>query len=182
MAHWQGHVSFAVDILRYRRDRPARNNLADENDASGDFVSFSATNVEPQVHLIEIAVKRNRQTADPSPQETKTDQADKQLSVPAIQFRPRRNVLGQNGRLNLVVQHREVAPFGCQENSVSAHGFECNRRAETQLSCISTVSVRSLAASACATPSPARRRTPVAALATRPSSVQQSASRPATPS
>jgi hypothetical protein len=46
------------------RNRSSRHNLSDENNSSSIIAAFLATNVEAQVYLLELGVKRNWETPE----------------------------------------------------------------------------------------------------------------------
>ena len=62
MLHRETHIVLAVHESGGHRDRVSRHNLRDENDSSSIISVFLATNIEAQVYLIEIGMKRNSET------------------------------------------------------------------------------------------------------------------------
>jgi hypothetical protein len=58
--HRQAYVVLALYKARHRRDCPLGYNFGDEHDASSVFVAFFATDVETEVHFVEIRMERDR--------------------------------------------------------------------------------------------------------------------------
>src|SRR5262249_16942659 len=79
------------------------------------------SDVQPQVHFIEIRMERHRgESEEFGSQEAETDQADEGASFELIEFRAPRQVALQKARVDLVVQHYEGAPLSRQENALAA--------------------------------------------------------------
>ena len=62
--HRQRRIRLAIKCSRDDCDRRPRNELADKDDAAPPFIATLAPNIKTQVHFLEIAMKRNRQTDD----------------------------------------------------------------------------------------------------------------------
>ena len=62
--HWKACIVLAVYELSGCRNRSSRHNLSDENNSSSIIAPFLATNVEAQVYLLELGVKRNWETPE----------------------------------------------------------------------------------------------------------------------
>ncbi len=102
--------------------RPARNQLADENHASPRFASRWPSDVKPQVHFIEIRVHRDRQEPEQFCfQKSKSDKADKNFVVPAIEFGSAWDKRKKQIGVHFIVQHGQMLPFCGEKNSVGAH-------------------------------------------------------------
>jgi hypothetical protein len=58
--HWQAYIVLTIYKARRRRDCPLGYNFGNEHDAPSVFVALFATDVEAEVYLIEIRMKRDR--------------------------------------------------------------------------------------------------------------------------
>jgi len=58
--HWKAYIVLAIYKASHRRDCEFRYNFGDEHDASSVFFALLATDVEAEVYLIEIRMKRDR--------------------------------------------------------------------------------------------------------------------------
>ena len=103
-------VVLVVDPAGDCRDGDLRDDLLHEDDAAPGLVAALAADVEPQVDLLEIAMKRDRHAEDAHAEEEEAYHAEERLAVPGIDFRSTRRT--EDGRIDLVVQHEEMPPFG----------------------------------------------------------------------
>ena len=126
MAHGQRDVVLVVERARHPGDRPARHDFLDEDDPSPPFSRHPgrrAPDVEAQVHLFEVRVARNRDTEHARAPEVKADHAHERPSLPEIELGPGRHEAGENARIDLVVEHHEIAPLCGQE--AGGHSGAC---------------------------------------------------------
>jgi len=84
--HGQTPVIFAVGQSCDRRNRAPRDNLAEENYTSFHDTVDATPHVESQIHLVEIAMKRNGNSQDFRVQETEAYQADEGFAIESVQF------------------------------------------------------------------------------------------------
>jgi hypothetical protein len=110
MPHRQRGIRFAVENSRDESDRAPRNQLAHEHDSAPPFLRALSPDIEPQVHFLEIAMKRDRETDDARVEEHKTDNAEERLAVVEIEFRVNRDQRLKDLRVDGEVQHRQVTP------------------------------------------------------------------------
>src|SRR5262249_19034898 len=110
-----GDVRFVVRPARQLRNRPPRHQLADEGDAAPHFVANPPARVEAQVHFGEVAVIWNRDAAHARPQKLEADDADQRGALPEIEGRAGRDERYEQGRVDAVIQHRQVVPLSRQE-------------------------------------------------------------------
>ena len=64
VAHGQTYVVLAIYEASRRRDHPLRYDFGDEHYASAVFIAFPATDVEAEVYLIEIEMKRDGERSE----------------------------------------------------------------------------------------------------------------------
>jgi hypothetical protein len=64
-----------INPPRDRGNRTARNNLLDEDHTTLHYAGVAPPHIESQIHLIEVAMKRNWNSAQARVQEPKPDQA-----------------------------------------------------------------------------------------------------------
>src|ERR1700736_3649449 len=64
MTHRQRRIRFAIKCPGDDCDRRPRNEFADKDDSTPPFVATLPPDIKPQVHFLEIAMQRNRQTVD----------------------------------------------------------------------------------------------------------------------
>src|SRR5262245_20131279 len=81
------------------------------------FATGAPAEVEAQVHLVEILVKRDGNAEDASPQEPEADHRDVRTALPVVEFGARRNERLQGRRVHFVVDHEQVPPFGVEEGA-----------------------------------------------------------------
>src|SRR6478672_2608946 len=86
VTHWQRQVRLAVKRPRDQSDCATRNQLADKDDTASPFVRAFSADIKAQVHFLEIAMKRNRQTDHACVEKQKSDDAQKSLPVVEIQL------------------------------------------------------------------------------------------------
>src|SRR5579863_7140389 len=114
VAHRERNVVLVVQPVGYLRNRPAWDNLADENNASSNLVSDLPSYIKPQIYFLEVAMKWNPYAANSCLQETKSDETDKSFAVPLVQLCSCGDAAKQQPWIDLIVQHGEHAPF-CSE-------------------------------------------------------------------
>ena len=83
-----------------------RHNLCDKGHSSSVFARFLAANVESQIHLIKISMKRDRSEAEKScAEEPKADQANVCSALKEVQDGASRNIVVQQTGINIVIEH-----------------------------------------------------------------------------
>src|SRR5690606_33485660 len=92
-----------------------RHDLFNENNPSANFAIHSSLYVESQIDLLKIHVKRHTNSQNTRVQEHKPDKAHETLPIVKIEFAARRNERLDQRRINRVIRHYQVAPFGCKE-------------------------------------------------------------------
>lgn len=80
-----------------------------------DVVPHLTLHVKPQVDLVEIPVKGDREPAYSRVEKLKADRADECPALPEIELGPGGNAWGERVRRDLVVDHHEIAPSRGQE-------------------------------------------------------------------
>src|SRR5438874_12426572 len=113
--HRQHDVRLAVEEARHATDHLPRHAFADEHDAVADLVVDHAPDVEAEVNFLEILVKGNGRAEHPRVEELKSDQADVGFALPEVERRSGGNAIDEERRIDLPVEHHEVAPLGGQE-------------------------------------------------------------------
>src|SRR5258708_29702024 len=97
-------------------------NSPDEHHPSPHFAPRLPSHVKAQVHFLEIRVHRNWQEAEQfCLKKSKSDEAGKDFSLPAIEFGSGRNERKKYPGVHFIVQHGQVLPFRREENSVNLH-------------------------------------------------------------
>ena len=116
MCHRHGKIVFVVTFSRNEGDGYSGNQLLDEDDsASPAIVCFSA-NIKSQIDFFKTAVKRDRDSANAHFLKEKPDQTYIRFSVPKIQLCTGWNKGCKRSRLNFVIKHCQVTPFGSQKD------------------------------------------------------------------
>src|SRR5262249_21785463 len=115
VTHGKREVVLVVDRPGEPGDRPPRHHFLHEDDAATPAVLVPAPDIEAEVQLLEVAMSVNRHAANPGIEEAEPDDAHERAAVPAIELGSTRDERGEEGRIDLVVQHREVAPLRGQE-------------------------------------------------------------------
>jgi hypothetical protein len=123
MSHSGRNVVLVVEVSCSECDRRARNNLFDEHNTSAPAIRRLSANVKPQIHFVKIAMERNWNAQNASVKELKTDDAQVCFAAPLVQFSSSREIRQQHLWLGLVIQHRQVSPFGREEGSIR-HALE----------------------------------------------------------
>src|SRR5258705_8869628 len=93
MGHGESLVVLVEEPARDPGDRAARNQLLDEDDAAPGAFRVLAPHVEPEVHLLEVAVERNGNAEDTRVQEPEAHHAHEGLPVPGIELGAGRDAL-----------------------------------------------------------------------------------------
>ena len=83
-----------------------------------DTTAVSATNVKAQVHFFKRLVKRHGTAEQASLVEFETNEAGVGDAVMSVEFSSCRNERAQQLRLDDVVQHEQVLPFGGEEGAL----------------------------------------------------------------
>lgn len=93
-------------------------NFAQEHYAAADFGAFAAVDVDAEIHLVEIGVEGNRNGAEEfCASEAKADEADVVRAFEGIEFRAARDEWLKQSRIDLIIEHHEIAPLGGQEDA-----------------------------------------------------------------
>src|SRR5215472_6574849 len=98
-----GYISLVVKDARDRRHGPVRDDLANERHASFQFISFVALDVQAQIDLVKIAVKKNRHTKHLHVKKAEPDQTDETPSLPQIELCSRRNQPAEQCWIDLII-------------------------------------------------------------------------------
>jgi hypothetical protein len=80
-----------------------------------DFVADLTLHIKPQVDLVEVPMKRDRDPAHSRVQELKADRGDERAAMPEIELGPGWDSWGEYLGPDLVIDHHEVAPFRRQK-------------------------------------------------------------------
>jgi hypothetical protein len=103
---WKAEVVLLIRKPGNLRDCPPGHDFGDKDDASPVLVPGVTANIEPQVDLVEIGVKRNGKRAEEfCPAKLKGYQANVGSSIERIQDGTSWDVTFQEGALNFVIQH-----------------------------------------------------------------------------
>jgi hypothetical protein len=114
--HREVRIVLAVKNPGGYGNRAPGHDLRDENNSSSIIATVFAANVEAQVDLIEISVKWNGETSEkPGTAESKAHEAEVGSPLEGIERRTCGNMPVQQTGINLVVQHRQISPFGGKE-------------------------------------------------------------------
>src|SRR4029077_6871172 len=120
MRHCDSHIVLFVEPAGNECNCPSWNQLPNEYHPSPEFAPCLPSHVKAQVHFLEIRVHRNWQ----EPQQfclkkSKSNEAGKDFPLPAIEFGSGRNERKKHTGVHLIVQHSQVLPFCCEEDSVN---------------------------------------------------------------
>ena len=122
VAHWYRCIGLIVEPACHGRDGSPRDELANEDHGPAPLtVLAAATDVEPEVHLVEITVSRNRNPEHPGVEEPESDDAGQGDAAPRIELGPNRHQGAEQRRRHLEVEHGEVTPRGGQKGSRLSH-------------------------------------------------------------
>src|SRR5262249_5187006 len=123
MSHRQRDIGLVVTKSGGLRDRPSRHDLFDEGYTPANLVAACAANVEPQVHLLKVAMQRHGHAEDPRIQKQESDEADKGLAVMKIKLAAARNKQLEHRRLDLPIEHCQQLPAGREKHAVERFGL-----------------------------------------------------------
>src|SRR5260370_29964760 len=115
-----GLVVLTVEQTCNERDATARHDFLDEDDTSAPFVLRLPADVEAQVDFLEVAMERDGDPANPGVSKQEADDTDVGLATPTFQFCMRWHSGGEDRRVHLIVQHREVVPTGREKGAHEA--------------------------------------------------------------
>ena len=113
MSHREAAVIFAIYEPRNCCHSLPWNDLGNEYNAPAIFGAFPTANIKPQIYFLKIRMKRDGNSAEqPRAAKTKSYEADVGLTHEGIHNCAARDVLAQQERINLIIQHDEIPPFG----------------------------------------------------------------------
>ena len=116
MAHGEGGVGLFVEAVCDQRDGRLGDELAEEDDAAfagGVFISgLGAGDVEAEIDLGETGVEGDRETSDADPVEEEADERDEAAAFVQVELHAGWEVRGEDGGVDLVLRHDELAPVG----------------------------------------------------------------------
>ena len=123
MRHRQRAVILVINPPCDRRNGPARNDLLDEHHSALHSVAVAPAYIEPQIHLIEVAMKRESEFRAGACSGTETRPGSR-MPCPEINRAPfPPECAPQKRRVDLVIQQRKVAPLRGEKNA--RHGNDC---------------------------------------------------------
>ena len=97
-------------------DGAPRGQLLDEHDPAAPAFVDLAAHVEPQVHLVEVAMKRNRHAQHAAYRETEIPPGSQNVRpCQKSSSVPRRHVRRKHCRIDLKIHDRQVPPLGRQK-------------------------------------------------------------------
>ena len=117
MRHGECDIRLVVKFARRQGDGRPRNDFLDENHAASPAVVGLAADIKPQVHFFEVAVAGERDAEDTRVKKQEADHGDQVPAVPHIEFRSPRDMLGEGGWIDFVVEHRQMPPLCRQKFS-----------------------------------------------------------------
>src|SRR5271154_2192495 len=124
MPHRVPAVIFAVGNPREPRHCSLRHNLSNEDDSAAVAIVRAPPDVEPQVDLVKIRVEGKREISKKlRAQKPKSHQTYVRLAAKRIEVRPARDVILQQPRIHLVIQHYQVAPLRREKNTSALVAF-----------------------------------------------------------
>src|SRR5438445_12572518 len=112
MTHRQRDVVLAVDTPRDKCNGPTRHQLFDEDDATTPYPLGLAPHIESKVDLFEVPVAGDRRPENSRVEKLEADDAHKAVPGPRIELTSCRHAPRENRRIDLVVEHGEIAPLG----------------------------------------------------------------------
>jgi hypothetical protein len=115
VSHSPTLIRLTVKCPSDESDRVPRHDLFYEADAASNLVLHFTLYIKSQVHFFEIYVIRNRYAENACVEEHEADEADKTPSVVEIELRPVGDATGEQRRIDLVVRHNQITPFGGQK-------------------------------------------------------------------
>ena len=117
MTHRERLIRFVVGEPRDESNQGAWHELANKRDGTAHLALHAAPNVEAEVDLLEGAMPGDGYAEEACVGEEKADEAHDSIASPRVQFGSRRHEGTKQRRLNGIVEHDEVPPFGRQECS-----------------------------------------------------------------
>src|SRR4029453_18198886 len=116
VTHRDGDVVLAVENPGRDGNGRPRHQLLDEDNGASPALARPPPDVEAQVHLLEVAMPGNSDSENPRVEKQKPDQADKCPPAPVVELCPGWDQWTYDRRIDLEVQHRQMAPLGSQED------------------------------------------------------------------
>src|SRR3982751_2060127 len=115
-AHRDRTIRLVVQRARDPRDHRTRPELADEDDTAAYFaVGKLASYIKAEIHLVEVPVKRDGHADHARVEEPEPDDARHRASLAEVEAPPPGDAGRECVGCDLVVQHDEPAPLGCEE-------------------------------------------------------------------
>src|SRR5207237_5316974 len=110
----EGDIALPVKCTRNKSNCAARHKLADKNDPPPPGISRFSPHIKAQVHFLEIAMQRDRQTEKTGIEKQKSDNADERFAVFTIDLGTGWNERLNQSRIDNVIQHRQITPVGAK--------------------------------------------------------------------
>ena len=113
--HGEGDIALPVKCTSNKSNCAARHKLADKNDPAPPGISRFSPHIKAQVHFLEIAMQRDRQTEKTGIEKQKSDNADERFAVFTIDLGTGGNERVNQSRIDDVIQHRQITPVGAKK-------------------------------------------------------------------
>ena len=121
MLHRDGAIRLVIRQPRRARHEGERHQFTDEHNGMAILRTDDTPDVEAEIHLLEIAMKKSRHTKHVGVEKEKSDQAYEVSALALIELSAFWQKRNQHRPVYLEVEHREVAPLGGQEDASHLH-------------------------------------------------------------
>src|SRR4029450_6739663 len=115
MTHRYCEVVLAVEDPGRHGDGRSRHQLLAEADCASPAIASAPPDVEAQVHLLEVAMTRDRDSENPRIEKHEPDQAHEFPAAIIVELRPGGDPGAQERWIDFEIQHRQMAPLGGEE-------------------------------------------------------------------
>src|SRR5262249_35521952 len=126
MRHRRANIVLTIEGPGDPGDRGPWNELLNEHNGSPPPVIRSTADVKPQIDFLEVAMERYRHSEDSGPHEQESDERDEGLAVQRIQFGAARHERTKQCGIDLIVEHRQVAPLGRKKRPTRPIDWLCD--------------------------------------------------------
>ena len=116
--HAAGDVRLVVHDPGRQRDRAPRHDLSEERDRTTHLAIHQSSYVEPEIDLVEVTMKRNRQAEHAGVHEAEPYDADNRVAAPQIDLGAGGHVRTKHCRVDAEVEHRQVPPVGGEKRAM----------------------------------------------------------------
>jgi len=130
MTHRKTHIVFIEHEFSDGSDCAFRHDFTNENNTAAQSFGVLSSHVEAKIDFLEILVKWDRNSKQSGVKKQESNQADVRLPIKGIEVRAEGDKVLDESGISAIVQYRQRAPFGGQENAIR---YDAIRRGNSEL-------------------------------------------------